>query len=84
MKFAKLKRYSIKIKRYIRKTVYFNEYVDKLNSVFNLENKLVCSKLMQFRKEKRRVDGKEDFLMVLKVFLMLLQSTMLIKLKLKI
>jgi len=58
-------------KGHIRKSVYFNEYVDRLNDIFNLEDKLVnpiyenidqnafYSKLIPFRKEKRRVDGKE-------------------------
>ena len=58
-------------KGHIRKSVYFNEYIDELNKVFKLDKKLVnpifnnidssafdC-KLQPFRKETLKVNGKE-------------------------
>lgn len=58
-------------KGHIRKSVYFNEYIDELNKVFKLDKKLVnpifnnidssafdC-KLRPFRKETLKVSGKE-------------------------
>lgn len=58
---------------HVRKKIYFNEYMDKLNDCFNLEDKLVnpiyenihedtfCSKLTPFRKVKKRIDGKDKY-----------------------
>lgn len=58
-------------KGHIRKSVYFNEYIEGLNSVFKLDKKLVNPtyiniyentfdmKLQPFRKEKLKVNGKE-------------------------
>lgn len=58
-------------KGHIKKVVNFNEYIDALNKIFNLENKLVnpifvnmeddtfYSKLTPFRKEKIKVNGAD-------------------------
>lgn len=58
-------------KGHVRKSVYFNEYIEALNNVFILDKKLVSPifnnidenafdiKLQPFRKEKLKVNGKE-------------------------
>jgi len=58
-------------KGHIRKSVYFNEYIEELNSIFRLDEKLINPiyinidesafdiKLQPFRKEKLKVNGKE-------------------------
>lgn len=58
-------------KGHLRKSVYFNEYIDALNDIFILDKKLVNpiynnidenafdTKLQPFRKEKIKINGKE-------------------------